>query len=114
MKVKGVVTEVIAALRWDQGIRYTDRRQLPVTSVERLCSSFARPPFLIEGIRIIDLSRRDLLPAIVTALVSSSAFAQQEARPLPEGFQSELDVPYVKDGDEAQVPHTFYPTDVNG
>jgi hypothetical protein len=79
VKVKGVVTEVIAALRWDQGIRYTDRRQLPVTSVERLCSSFARPPFLIEGIRIIDLSRRDLLPAIVTALVSSSAFAQQEA-----------------------------------
>ena len=113
MKVKGVVTEVIAALRWDQGIRYTDRRQLPVTSVERLCSSFARPPFLIEGIRIIDLSRRDLLPAIVTALVSSSAFAQQEARPLPEGFQSELDVPYVKDGDEAQVLDIFYPTDVN-
>lgn len=33
---------------------------------------------------------------------------------MPEGFLSEKNVPYVKDGDEAQVPHTFYPTDVNG
>jgi len=57
--------------------------------------------------------RLSLLSVLILTISCLSTHAQDQPRRLPDGFQSQLNVAYVPNGDEAQVLDIYYPTDVS-